>query len=237
MSRNWQELYEIGKRAFDENNFEEAKESLSELLKEKGNFADVYNMMGFIFHDNGRTDEAIEMFKKALVINPAYTDAALNLAVAYNEKGDYEMAWHVYTSAKEKVKEGDHAPYLDPYVKGKLANMHAEIATIYKDLGLYIDAAEEYKKALKLRPQYVDIKTDLGIAYRGMRDYSKAISELEETIKLNPGCSPARVQLGLTYYLMDKKEQAKAQWLKVLHDNPNDKKVHVYLNLLKKEAG
>jgi len=234
MGKKWQELYEVGKKAFDKKSFIEAKESLSDLLQEKDNFADVYNMLGFICHNDGDVDEAIKDFSKALLINPAYTDAALNLAVAYNEKGDYEMAWQIYATAKEKIRvNGKKSPYLDPYVKGKLANMHAEIASTYKDLGIYLEASDEYKKALILRPNYADIKVDLGISYRGMKDYSKAISEFEGAIKINPKYPFARIQLGLTYYIMEKKKRAKAQWLKVRHDYPSNKMVQVYLNLVK----
>ena len=55
-------------------------------------FADVHNMMGVIHHDRGRLEEARDAFRKALTINPKYTEAALNLSVTCNDLGEYEQA-------------------------------------------------------------------------------------------------------------------------------------------------
>lgn len=231
MKRSWQESYELGKKAFDDKNYKDAQLFLEEVLKEKDNFADVYNMLGFIYYSDGRREDAIDYFEKALNINPNYTEVSLNLAVVYNEMGQFDKAQWVYTRAKDAGKAGSTS-YLDPYAKGKLANMHAEIGDVYQSIGLYKDAADEYRKAVALRPTFVDIKNKLGTAYRDMRDYSKAIKELEEAIAINPDYSPVRISLGITYYALGQIEKAKAEWLKVLHKNPHDQKAQMYLNLV-----
>ncbi|MFQ5586760.1 MAG: tetratricopeptide repeat protein [Thermodesulfobacteriota bacterium] len=234
MNKNWQDHYEIGLKAFEEKNYSEAQYNFEEVIKVKDNFADIYNLLGVIYQMNGRIDEGINMFKRALEINPAYTEASLNLSIAYNEKGDFELAEQVYSSAKERGEGGEESSYLDPYVKGKLANMHAELGAIYRDLAFYREASEEYKKALLLRPEFADIKTNLGVAYRGMSDFSRAVNEFEEALRINPHYLHARLQLGVTYYLMDHKEKAKSEWLKVLHDAPNEKRAAMYLHLFQK---
>lgn len=230
MKRNWSESYELGKKAFEEKNYTDAQMYLEEVLKEKDNFADVDNMLGFIHYTAGRHEAAIKYFEKALKINPNYTEVSLNLAVIYNEMGEFDKAQGVYAKAKE-ADGSSAASYLDPFAKGKLANMHAEIGTIYHDLNLYKDAVDEYRKAIQLRPSFVDIKNKLGVVYRDMRDYSKAINELKEAITANPDYTPARINIGITYYAMGQIEKAKAEWLKVLHKNPNDKKAQMYMNL------
>ncbi|MBI3755575.1 MAG: tetratricopeptide repeat protein [Deltaproteobacteria bacterium] len=231
MKRKWNESYELGKKAFDEKNYNEAQIYLEEVLKEKDGFADVYNMLGYIYYAAGRRSDAIGRFEKALKINPNYTEVSLNLAVIYNEMGEFDKAQGVYGKAKEAGKESATS-YLDPFAKGKLANMHAEIGAIYQGLGLYKEAADEYKKAIVLRPTFVDIKNKLGIVYRDVRDYSKAVKELEEAISINPEYTPARINLGITFFTMGQVEKAKAEWLKVLHKNPNDTKAQMYMNLV-----
>lgn len=230
MKRKWNESYELGKKAFDEKSYTEAQIYLEEVLREKDNFADVYNMLGYIYYAASRRNDAIECFEKALQINPNYTEVSLNLAVIYNEMGEFDKAQGVYAKAKEAGKSSSTS-YLDPFAKGKLANMHAEIGTIYQTLGFYREAVDEYKKAIALRPTFVDIKNKLGTAYRDMRDYSKAIKEFEEAVTINPEYAPVRINLGITYYAMGQIEKAKAEWLKVLHNNPNDTKAQMYLNL------
>jgi len=233
LNKSWQDHYEIGLKAFEEKNYSEAQYHLEEVVKVKGGFADIYNLLGVIYQMNGKVNDAITVFKKALEINPAYTEAALNLSIAYNERGEFDNAAEVYSTAKHR-DQGEKSSYLDPYVKGKLANMHAELGSIYRDLAFYKEASEEYKKGLLLRPEFADIRTNLGIAYRGMNDFSKAVSEFEEALKINPYYAHARLQLGVTYYLMDHKEMAKSEWLKVLHETPDEKRAEMYLNLLKK---
>ena len=230
MQRTWHESYELGKKTFDEKNYTEAQIYLEEVLKEKDSFADVYNMLGFIYYSAGKQADAIECFKKALKINPNYTEVSLNLSVAYNEMGEFDKARDIYAKAKDAGAVGSTS-YLDPYAKGKLANMHTDLGAIYQDLGFYKEAVDEYKKAIALRPTFADIKNQLGVVYRDMRDYSKSVRELEEAININPEYIPARINLGITYYTMGHIEKAKAEWMKVLHKNPNDKKAQMYINL------
>ncbi len=231
MKRKWNESYGLGKKAFDEKNYNEAQIYLEEVLKEKDGFADVYNMLGFICYTAGMHQNAIKYFQKALEINPNYTEVSLNLSVAYNEMGEFDKAQEVYAKAKE-VGAGGSTSYLDPYAKGKLANMHAEIGVIYQDLGFYKEAVDEYKKAIALRPTFVDIKNKLAVVYRDMRDYNKAVKEFEEAININPDYAPVRINLGITYYAMGNVDKAKAEWLKALHKNPNDKKAQMYMNFV-----
>lgn len=230
MENSWQLSYEAGKKAFNEKRYEAALASLEQVAREKSGFADVFNMLGFIYYHFSRHDDAVKALKRALEINPAYTEAALNLSIVYNETGNINKSREIYAQAKEKAKDGQS--YLDPYVKGKLANMHAEIGYIYKDLGVYGEAVTEFKKALGMRPDFVDIKTELGIAYRGMKEYESSLAELQGAVNMRPELPLPRVQLGLTYYLMGDKEKAREEWAQALSLNPKDRLAKMYMNLL-----
>ncbi len=230
MDKGWQHYYDLGKKAFEEEKYDLALQYLEKVALEKNNFADVFNMLGLMYYAASRFENAIGSFRKALEINPNYTEASLNLAVIYNELGRFDKSREMYAMAREVRRES--RTYLDPYVRGKLANMHYGLGTIYKDLGFYPEAADEFKKALTLRPEFADIRTDLGVAYRDMSDYENAIRELEEAVKQNPDYPSSRVQLGLTYYSMGQVEKAKTEWLKVLRKDPADKMARMYMNLL-----
>ncbi|MBI5286811.1 MAG: tetratricopeptide repeat protein, partial [Deltaproteobacteria bacterium] len=67
-------------------------------------------------------------------------------------------------------------------------------------------------------------------------EYTMSVKELEEAKDINPNYTPARLALGVTYYKMGQMEKARGEWLKVLHQNPDDQRVQIYLNLLKKET-
>ncbi|HBG45493.1 MAG TPA: hypothetical protein DDW94_00725 [Deltaproteobacteria bacterium] len=234
MEKGWQHNYDLGKRAFDEKKLDTAQQYLEKVAIEKSGYADVHNMLGLIYYNATRFEDAIRSFMKAIEINPDYTEASLNLSVVYNELGQFDKSSEVYSLAK-LARRGAES-YLDPYVKGKLANMHADLGLIYKDLGFYTEAAEEFKKALRLRPEFVDIRTSLGVVYRDMKDFESAIREFNETIKEHPDYPGSRIQLGLTHYVMGQRDLAKAEWLKVLGENPGNKMAQMYMNLLRTPA-
>lgn len=231
VEKGWQYYYDLGKKAFDDKKYDSAIIYLENVIKDKEGFADVYNMLGLLYFNKSRHEDAIRSFKKALEINPKYMDASLNLTVVYNELGQLDQSSGVYEKAKNLSGSGN-ASYLDPFVKGKLANMHADLGTIYKDLGMYADAADEYRKGLRLKPEFMDIRINLGTVYRSMKEYGKSISELNEAVRLNPRYAEPVTQLGLTYYMMGDVDMAREQWGRALALRPDDKKAQMYLNLI-----
>lgn len=235
MDKGWQHNYDAGKKAFEERRYDVALQLLSQVAFEKSNYADVFNMLGLIYYYKGRFPDAVTSFQKALETNPRYTEASLNLSVVYNELGRFDKAREAYAVAKDTTKEA-HS-YLDPFVKGRLANMHFNLGTIYKDLGYYAQAVEEYKKALLLRPDFVDIKTELGVVYRDRRDFANSVKELAEAVELHEDYTMPRIQLGLTYYTMGQNEKARVEWKKVLEKDPEDKLAKMYMTLLMTPSG
>jgi tetratricopeptide (TPR) repeat protein len=153
-------------------------------------------MLGVIYHQSGRLAEAEGMFQRALQINPAYTEAALNLAVTYNDLGKYREAKEVYQRALMASKSAPQS--LDPFAKGKIANMHADIGAAYHAVGMYADAVREYERALSLCPTFVDIRTRLGTTLREMGNAGAAVVEFERVKAENPRFLSARLHLGLS---------------------------------------
>ncbi|HHL39037.1 MAG TPA: tetratricopeptide repeat protein [Deltaproteobacteria bacterium] len=235
MEKGWLHYYETGKAAFKERDYDKALSCLERVVKLKPTFADVFNMLGLIYYDRKRYDEAESAFLNALELNPEYIEASLNLSILYNERGQFDKGGDVYERARAaRAAAGDAGaePYLDPNVKGKLANMHAAIGDVYSDLGHYEKAVDEYRKALELRPGFVDIKTNLAAAYRSLKDYSRAVRELEEALDMVPGYVSAMVQLGLTFYCMGLHDRAKQMWVEALKINPGERLARMYLNHL-----
>ncbi|VAV82384.1 hypothetical protein MNBD_DELTA01-885 [hydrothermal vent metagenome] len=240
MASKWRGHFEAAKKAYKENDFSGALKEIESLLDEHEGFADVHNMKGLIHYGLGRRSEAAAAFEQALRINPSYSEASLNLVVVYNELGKVDKAQSVYELAKKatglQVVAGRES-YLDPYVSGRLANMHAELGAIYKDLGIFEKAVYEFKSALEMKPGLIDVLTQLGVIYRDMKDYSMSIKMLEEAVTNNSRFTGARLQLGLTYHAMGELPRAKAEWLKITREDPNNKMANMYLNFLKdKEA-
>jgi len=223
------EMLRIGKQHFDHKRYAEAEHFLRRVVEHNPRYADVFNMLGVISHVEGKFASAIDNFEKALRINPRYTEALLNLAVLYNDLGQYEKARALYSRLKGRRASSTLA--IEPVLRGKLSNLHADIGDIYRSIGLFNMAIEEYRKALSLNPTYVDIRTKLGQALRENGDSRESLAELKEVLKEKSAYSPALIQLGVTYYTMERTGEAKKAWKTALEREPGNEYATMYLRL------
>lgn len=231
MSSEFKELYDRGRELYEEGKYDEAEWLLREVIKIKPDYADVLNKLGLIASLKDDYDAAVDYLKKALELNPSYTEASLNLAITYNERGEIDKAQEVFANAS---KIADVSPQgLDPFVAGKIANEHFKLGNMYFDFSLYDDAIEEFRKALKLKPNLADVHTNLGIAYRNRDQHDLAMAHFEEAKAANPYFGAAWVQLGLTYHMKGMTERAIEEWENALKQNPNIKEARSFLKLLK----
>ncbi len=230
MNSEIKEMFERGKQHFDNKNYPRAEQLFTRVLRSGARFADVHNMMGIIHHIDGKFNNAIESFEEALKINPNYTEATLNLAVLFNDLGEYKKAKDLYSRIHKRGPSTD----LDPILKGKIANMHAHLGDIYRGVGKYAEAIEEYGKALKTCPTFVDIQTKLGIALRENGQQDLSLKELTRAVKAHPAYTPAHIQMGVTLYAAGKKQKAAKEWEAVLKKDPANELARMYLRLITK---
>lgn len=230
MNTDLAELVSEGKDLFEKKDYHHAESVLKRVLSQTKRYADVQNMMGVIQHADGRFSSAITHFKKAIEINPRYTEAIMNLAVLYNDLGQYKDAKKLYDQLKKQPKTKGQT--IEPVLRGKLSNMHMEVGDIYRATGAHKLAIEEYDKALSLNPNYVDIRTKLGQSLREDGQVTKAVKELKIALKNKSGYAPARVQLGLAYYAQGKMNDAKKEWKTALDKDPDNEHAKMYLRLM-----
>jgi tetratricopeptide (TPR) repeat protein len=230
MDEKMRENLQLGRDAYKKREYAKAESHLIQLVDGQQRFADVHNMLGVICHDRGLFKKAQEYFEQALAINPSYIEAALNLSVTYNDLGRYQEAKDVYSRALNAGQKGSSD--LDPFVRGKLANMYADIADIYQSFGFYEFAANEYRKALELGPGFVDIRLKLAQVLRDCGKRDEAVTELHRVLSERPAFVPARIHLGITLYSQGKMSEAIAEWQEGLRLDPSNKSCQMYLNLV-----
>src|SRR5512146_284727 len=170
----------LGRGYYLKKDYALAEQYLTQVVEENQSFADVYNMLGVIYHDQGQYQKALRAFEAALRLNPGYTDAALNLAVTYNDTGKYKEAQETYRHALSR--SGARGGKVDRFVQGKLANMYAEVGDVWLSSGLYAGAVQEYRRALELGPAFADLRAKLAGAVRDSGEREAAIREYEEVV-------------------------------------------------------
>lgn len=232
MSEALREIIDQGQEAYERGAYGEAEPLLTQGLREGAEgYADVHHALGVIYHGTGRFAEARAAFERAVEINPDYTEAAINLAITYNDLGHYAEAQQLM--ARLKPQPGPVGPRtLDPFVRGKIANLHAQVADAYRSAGLLDDACREYAKALELGPDFVDIRMRLAqcLADRGMTN--DAVSQLETMLEIKPSFTNGWVRLGLLRMRHDAPAAARAALNRALQLDPTHPRALSYLRML-----
>lgn len=231
MDDRLRQMMHLAREHYEAREYDKAEPLLEQIVREHRGFADMFNMLGVIYHTGSRFSQAETAFKEALRLNPRYTEAALSLAVTLNDLGRYVEAREIYARAIETSRAEPR--YIDPFAKGKVANMHAATGDAYIGLGMLDHAAREYRAALELCPTFVDIRNKLGSTLRDLGDKEGALAEYQLCKEQVPKFVAARVNLGVTLYALGRKDQARAEWESVQADDPGNKSARMYLDIMK----
>ncbi len=230
-----EQLIALGREHYNAGELARAEPFLAEAATARPSFPDIFNMLGVIYHAQGRFQEAEEAFETALRLNPRYTEAALNLSVTYNDRGKYDRAREVYSRAVSASAGQPRA--LDQFARGKLANMHADLGAAYAGLAMFDEAVREYAKALDLCPEFADLRVRLGNVYRDMGVHHAAIAEFEHAKRIRPDYVIARIHLGVTLFSLGRRDAALAEWQAVLASDPTNKSALLYIRMVSDEHG
>lgn len=228
MDDHAQQLLLLGREHFQRGEYEKAEYLLRQVGAQTDHYADVHHMLGVIAHTKGDFARAESHLEKAIQLNPNYTEAQLSLMVTYNELGKYDAARRIYGQLRSRSCRQP----LDPFVVGKLSNMHADLAQAYQDAGLLYQAAIELQKAIQLSPDFTDLRVRLGLLYRDMGEIGLAKEQLETARDKNPNYLYGRLSLGTLLLGEGHHEAARQEFEHVLRLEPSHKSALMYLRLI-----
>ncbi len=213
--------------AFEQEDFAAALAEFREIILVHPDFPDVRNRAGFCRAMLGDAAGALEDFDHAVQVNPDYAEAHLNRALLLNELGRFGEAEEAFARAREL----DHRPG-EPFgaeLGNRIAVEHAKLGDLYLQADDAGSAVREYRKALELRPYFVDIRTRLAQAYLVLGDAEAAVTELEEALAEHPSFTSARVRLGVALRRMGRMDEAAAEWRTCLEVEPENWRARAYL--------
>jgi tetratricopeptide (TPR) repeat protein len=146
----------------------------------KGNYPAYYNLGEYDF-SNGRLDEAIDNYRKAIRINPGYDDALNNLGAALAVKGELD-------EAIARIRESIH------YRPDK-ADAYYNLGNVFVMQHKLDEAAGAYTDALRLKPDYPEAHNNLANVLLTQGHQEAAIQHYREALRLNPNHEGAKRQL------------------------------------------
>jgi len=130
------------------------------------------NSLGISLSQQGKLDEAIEIFYRALKLQPDCPDIVNNLGIALSSQEKLEEAIAVYQKAI--AIEPNHAQAIN--------NMGFAISK----QGKLKEAIECYQRALDLNPNYIDALNNLGIALIEQGNWQDALILCQQAVKIQP---------------------------------------------------
>ena len=100
--------------------------------------------------DQGKLDEAIACYRRALELKPDYAEAHNNLGNALKDQGKLDEAVACYRRALE--------------LKPDYAEAHNNLGIALKDQGKLDEAVACYRRALELKPDYAEAHLNLSLS-------------------------------------------------------------------------
>jgi tetratricopeptide (TPR) repeat protein len=226
---NYQDIISQAKESFIEGDYSTAEPLLHQALLQNNKDPQVYQMLATLFYDKGQFNKAIKAFKKALEIDPAYTDASVGLSIILNDIGRYEEAKTVFTDAQERLNETKKQT--DPFIEDRITQKHLELGDLYFQIEKYEDALEQYFKAKKLSNNPSQLILKVAECYMKLHKEQRATQELQLFLRDYPQNIEARVRLGIYLYQMNRVYEAAEEWERVLIRDPHNSDAKHYLQL------
>ncbi|MBN1697119.1 MAG: AAA family ATPase [Spirochaetales bacterium] len=208
--------------------------------------ANTWNELGNVYFDMNDFSNAIEVYKKALSIDPKFYWAYYNIGLATNRafpddekkreesrgwfekaidvKKDYHPALNelgLYYLDRENYETAEKYFFLAIQAYRSYKYPYYNLATIYKEREQYEKAKEYLYKALQYSPDYVAALNNMGILYYRDEDYVTSLYYYTRAIEHDPLYKFSLHNIGLIFDRMGKYCKAYEMYEKVLQAYPD----------------
>ena len=184
-----------------------------------------------------RPSEALAALDRAVAQNPRYGSGGESIAACCSTGSDEprrprpRSRWP-RSSANRGCDLGTRR-----WSGNRLANAHALLAQEYRSAGALDGAIAQYRRALELRPTYVDIRVALARVLLDAQRFAVAADELDEVLAAQPGQLEALLLRGLAAYFSGAFNTARAMWDRAGAADPDHRRVTVYRSMLARRQG
>jgi tetratricopeptide (TPR) repeat protein len=201
----------------------------------------VHTDLGLLLKKQGRIEEAMEHYHKAIQINPNFFEALFNLGIILADKGRLDEAIENYRKAiqinpdfsvafvelgnalaaqgkfDEAIENYYKAIQINPDFSEALNNLGIALAA----QGRFDEAIENFRKAIQINPNFTEGLDNLGVALAAKGRFDEAIENYRKAIQVNSNRSETFFHLGTTLGQLGRNREAVAQYREALRLNPN----------------
>lgn len=152
-------------RLYESQNYKKVIRTFSKNKEALVKNADALNILGATYVELGKQTEALNSYKKALLVDGKHSDTLNNLGILFFNLGDFEKAIEFYNQAKSTG------------LKNK--NILNNLANSYRALGQFQKALENYSAALEVDPSVSSIWKSKIYTLFDANDFQEALNQLK----------------------------------------------------------
>jgi tetratricopeptide (TPR) repeat protein len=230
-----EDLLKLAKEDIARSRVTSAEKTLEQAILMNNQVPEAFYLLGQVYSKAGKFKKSILAFRKALNLDPFFTDAAIALSSLYNDVGKYREGAHVFNAAKKRLERTP--PGHDPRINEKLAKKHYELGLLYMQFERFLEANHEFTKAFNLEPTSVNTAVQMAKCLSKSGDKAAAIALLRKTLETHPKSVESKIQLGILYHSLRRLPDAHREWQEALSMDPDNKSAQMYLGMFDYEPG
>lgn len=174
--------------------------------------------LGLKLKSEGKLDEAVACYRRALDLNPHFAEAHNNLGVALKAQGKLDEAVACYRRALDIVPD--------------FADGYNNLGNALRAQGNLEEAVHCARRALELRPNFAAGYHTLGAVLHDQGRFEEAISCLRRSLALSPNQASTHNSLGLALDRQGWFEEAQTHYERAVQLRPDYGDAHWNLSLL-----
>lgn len=219
--------------------FENAKKAMSvneyiDYVKKNTSGQNVVNLLysyGLDLHKENKLDDAITIYNE-LLKSDTTGEIYINLAIAQNQKGNYNNAINTLNAANSKFPNNSQILTTKESIEQEALNNKLAKAGEFLDNKDYKKAITEY---LKIQPATVESMLGVASAYQNMEDIPNAIEYYKKALALKPTDSEIAYYIGALYADDERYADAESYLNKALTLNKNNAKAFELLTQIQEQ--
>ena len=203
-------LFLKGRDEYEKFYYGQARDSLKKAVELDPDFAVAHLYLARVFNTLFDTRQSRDSFEKAKALSRKTTEKeSLYIEAAYAGavESDQEQRLRILKEISRK------------YPKEK--QVHYELASYYKNRGLFDQAIRECTKALELDPSFGYALNELAYVYSDIRDFEKALEYFHKYAVLLPGDANPIDSIAELYFRMGKLDECIAKYKEALNLKPD----------------
>ncbi|PRQ41628.1 putative protein O-GlcNAc transferase [Rosa chinensis] len=231
----------IAHQMYKSGNYKEALERSNIVYERNPIRTDNLLLLGAIYYQLHDFDMCIAKNEEALRIEPHFAECYGNMANAWKEKGNSDLAIRYYLIAielrpnfcdawsnlasaymrKGRLEEAAQCCHQALQLNPHLVDAHSNLGNLMKARGLVQEAYSCYLEALRIQPNFAIAWSNLAGLFMESGDLNRALQYYKEAVKLKPAFPDAYLNLGNVYKALGLPQEAIVCYQRALQTRPN----------------